>query len=34
MIEMIRDSDFDRLQSIGHAFFTRKGGVVKGIMIP
>lgn len=30
MIEIIQDFDFNQLKSIGHAFFTRKGGVSEG----
>ena len=30
MIEMIQDHDFGKLSSIGHAFFTRQGGISKG----
>ncbi len=30
MIEIIQDADFNQLKSIGHGFFTRKGGVSEG----
>ncbi|AHE66870.1 hypothetical protein Loa_01317 [Legionella oakridgensis ATCC 33761 = DSM 21215] len=30
MIDIILDSEFKKLKSIGHAFFTRKGGVSRG----
>lgn len=29
MIEIIKDNNFSQLHSIGHAFFTRQGGVSK-----
>ena len=27
MLETIRDTEFGKLKSINHAFFTRKGGI-------